>query len=79
MNDNSFNVNDLLQIEGISRKGKSRINEGLGNQVIIINIINDRIAIAPINNPNWDSNHARWIKKIHDTDFNIISPVGKTI
>jgi len=77
--DNSFNINDLIHIEGISRKGKNRINEGLGSQVIIINIISDRIAIAPENNPNWSSDHARWIKKVHDPDFKILSTVGKPI
>lgn len=74
-NCNSFNVNDLIQIEGISRKGKNRISEGLGSQVQVINVINGRIAIAPIDNPTWSSDHARWIKTNNDLDFKIIFPV----
>jgi hypothetical protein len=68
----SFNVNDLITIEGISRKGKNRIKEGLGSQVIVINSIIGRITIAPINCPNWDSDHTRWIKTSDDPDFKIL-------
>ena len=42
-------MNMILQIEGISRKGKNRINEGLGSQVAVIKETSDKLAIAPIN------------------------------
>lgn len=59
----------ILHIEGTSRKGKNRINEGLGSQVAVIKETSDKLAIAPLHERSFSSNYVRWIKKEKDPDF----------
>lgn len=62
-------MNMILHIEGTSRKGKNRINEGLGSQVAVIKETSDKLAIAPLHERSFSSNYVRWIKKEKDPDF----------
>jgi len=66
----------ILKIEGITQKGKNRISEGLGEEVKVISTKEDRIAIAPINDPSFSSKFVRWIKKEKDTDFKIVKIIN---
>ncbi len=69
-------MNMILQIEGISRKGKNRINEGLGSQVAVIKETSDKLAIAPLHERSFSSNYVRWIKKEKDPDFIFVVNTG---
>ena len=69
-------MNMILQIEGISRKGKNRINEGLGSQVAVISETSDKLAIVHLHDRSFSSNHVRWIKKEKDPDFVFVANTG---
>lgn len=73
-------IGSLIKINPLTMKGKNRINEGLGNLVIIINKIDRCQAldnkpaylIAPQSDPTGLSKHSRWIKIDNDKDFSIV-------
>ena len=64
-------------IKGISRKGKNRIHEGLGTEVIVLMKNHPGfppgVFIAPISDPTVQSKFSRWIKLQDDPDFEILS------
>lgn len=65
-------------IKGISRKGKNKIHEGLGEEVVVVldsHPLNlPAVMIAPNSDPNPQSKFSRWIRLRNDPDFEIVKP-----
>ena len=65
-----------MKIRPISRKGKNRVKEGLGTEVVVL--LKDHpsnqpaVFVAPISMPNLSSKFCRWIWLQDDPDFEII-------
>ena len=63
-------------IKPISQKGKNRVREGLGTDVIEIMENHPSnppaVLVAPRNEPTISSKHSRWIVRQHDRDFKIV-------
>jgi hypothetical protein len=65
-------------IKGISRKGKNKIHEGLGTEVVVV-LENHpshppAVLVAPISDPTISSKFSRWIRLRDDPDFEIVEP-----
>lgn len=54
-----------------SRKGKNKINNGLGDTVVAINKKGNRVLVAPIAEPSLRSKYVRWVELSGDPDFDI--------
>ena len=63
-------------INGISRKGKNKIKEGLGTEVVVLMKNHPSnppaVLVAPKTDANISSKYVRWIKLQHDQDFEIV-------
>ena len=66
-----------MLIKPKTRKGQNKINEGLGNNVVVIQKNHPSnppaVLVAPSNEPTMKSRFIRWIKLTDDQDFEIIN------
>lgn len=67
---------DTIKIKSVSRKGFNKINEGLGDSVVILMFNHPSnppaILVAPNSSPTMQAEKIRWIKLDNDPDFEIL-------
>lgn len=65
-----------LKVTPKSRKGHNKIHEGLGSDVVVIQLNHPSnppaVMVAPVFTPTMASNYVRWIRISDDPDFSIV-------